>query len=108
MVAGIAAFAFDLAAVASAAIGLSYLGLAFWVRYPWNAILDGSLTINAPLGLLAAHIATATALIAAVALIGAFREPGGSEIERDLTEWLRAEAFLPEARPAPADGKATS
>jgi hypothetical protein len=99
-IAGLVAFAFDLAAVASGLIGMLYLGVAFWARYPWNAILDGSLTVSGPIALLALHVAAATALIAAVALIHVFRPPGGSETERELTEWLQAEAFLPEARPA--------
>ena len=106
--AAVVAFAVDLAGVAAGLVGTLYLAVAFWARYPWNAILDGSLTVEAPLALLAMHVATAGALIAAVALIQVFREPGGSETERELTDWLRAEAFLPEARPARADGKATS
>ena len=106
--AAVVALAFDLGSIAAGLVGTLYLAVAFWARYPWNAILDGSLAVTSPLALLLLHVAAAAALIAAVALIQAFREPGGSETERELTEWLRAEAFLPEARPAPADGKATS
>jgi hypothetical protein len=108
VLAALVAFAFDLGAVAAGLIGTLYLAVAFWARYPWNAMLDGSLTVSAPLAMLALHVVAAGALIVAVALIQVFREPGGSETERELTEWLRAESFLPEARPAPADGKATS
>ena len=102
-VAAIAAFAFDLAAVASGLIGFLYLAIAFWARYPWNAILDGSLTVTTPIALLVVHVAAAAALISAVALIHVVRAPGGTETERELTEWLRSESFLPAARPA--DGR---
>jgi len=101
----IIAFAFDLATVAAGALGMLYLIGAFWIRYPWNGIIDGSISVASPIALLALHIAAALALIAAVAAIQLFRQPGGSETERELTAWLRAEAFLPEARPA--DGNAT-
>lgn len=102
----LAAFAFDLSALAAAAVATLYLAGAFWVRYPWGAVLDGSLRVGSPAVLLALHVVAALALIVAVALIQVFREPGGSDTERELTAWLRAEAFLPERRPA--DGKATS
>jgi hypothetical protein len=110
-VGAIGALAFDLAALATGLAGMLYLGVVFWLRYPWNGILDGSLTVTAPLALLALHVMAAVAIIATVALIHVFRQPGGSETERELTEWLRAEAFLPARRMAetrPADGKATS
>lgn len=105
-VGALVAFAFDLSALAAAAIGMLYLAGAFWVRYPWGGILDGSVSVASPAALLGLHMAAALALVAAVALIHLFRQPGGSETERELTAWLRAEAFLPETRPA--DGKATS
>jgi len=105
-VGALVAFAFDLSALAAGAVGIVYLAGAFWVRYPWGAIVDGSLTVGSPAVLLALHAIAGLALIAAVALIQVFREPGGSETERELTAWLRAESFLPEQRPA--DGKAAS
>jgi hypothetical protein len=92
--------AFDLAVVASALSGLLFVALGFWIRYPWNPLLDGSLQVASPLTVLALHVAAALALITAVALIQVFREPAGSEAEQELTEWLRAESFLPERRPA--------
>ena len=100
------AFAFDLNALAAGAVGMLYLAGAFWVRYPWGGILDGSVVVAMPAALLALHVLAASALIVAVALIQVFREPGGSDTERELTAWLRAESFLPEQRPA--DGKAAS
>jgi hypothetical protein len=106
VIAALLAFAFDLNGLAAAAVGTLYLAGAFWVRYPWGGIVDGTLTVASPAVLLALHVVAAAALIVAVALIQAFREPGGSETERELTAWLRAEAFLPEQRPA--DGKAAS
>ena len=106
--AAVLAVAFDLSAIGAGLIGTLYLAVAFWVRYPWGALLDGSLTVAAPLVLLALHVAAGAALIAGLALIQMFREPGGSESERELTDWLRAEAFLPEARRASADRTATS
>jgi len=104
--AALVAFAFDLSGLAAAAVGMLYLAGAFWVRYPWGGIVDGTLTVESTAALFALHAVAASALIVAVALIQVFREPGGSETERELTAWLRAEAFLPEQRPA--DGKATS
>jgi hypothetical protein len=106
VIAALVAFAFDLDGLAAAAVGMLYLAGAFWVRYPWGGIVDGTLTVASPGALLALHIVAAAALIVAVALIQVFREPGGSDTERELTAWLRAEAFLPEQRPA--DGKAAS
>lgn len=106
VVAALVAFALDLNGLAAAAVGLLYLAGAFWVRYPWGGIVDGSLSVGSPAALFALHAVAASALIGAVALIQVFREPGGSETERELTAWLRAEAFLPEQRPA--DGKAAS
>ena len=103
-IAALVAFAFDLNGLAAAIVGTLYLSGAFWVRYPWGGILDGTLTVASPAALFAVHAVAASALIVAVALIQVFREPGGSETERELTAWLRAEAFLPEHRPA--DGKA--
>ena len=67
---------------------------------PVEPLLDGSLQVASPLAVLALHVAAALALITAVALIQVFREPAGSEAEQELTEWLRAESFLPERRPA--------
>ena len=32
-----------------------YLAGAFWVRYPWGGIVDGSLTVGSPAVLLAVH-----------------------------------------------------
>jgi hypothetical protein len=98
--------AFDLAVVATTLLGLSYVALGFWIRYPWDALLSGSLQVGDPLPVLVLHVIAACALVAAVALIHVFREPAGSDAERELTEWLRAESFLPERRPA--DGNATS
>jgi hypothetical protein len=106
VVAALGAFAVDLNRLAAAAVGMLYLAGAFWVRYPWGGILDGSLSIGSPAALFGSHAVAASALIVAVALLQVFREPGGSETERELTAWLRAEAFLPERRPA--DGKAAS
>ena len=100
------AFAVDLNALAAGAVGMLYLAGAFWVRYPWGGILDGSVSVTMPAALLALHVLAASALIVAVALIQVFREPGGSDTERELTAWLRAESFLPDQRPA--DGKAAS
>lgn len=105
-VGALVAFAFDLSALAAGAVGMMYLAGAFWVRYPWGGIVDGSLTVGSPAVLLAVHAIAGLALIVAVALIQVFPEPGGSETERALTAWLRAESFLPEQRPA--DGKAAS
>jgi hypothetical protein len=87
-------------------VGMLYIAGAFWVRYPWGSIVDGSLSVASPAALFALHAVAASALIVALALIQVFREPGGSETERELTAWLRAEAFLPEQRSA--DGKAAS
>jgi hypothetical protein len=92
--------AFDLAVVAGALVAIMYVALGFWTRYPWNPILDGSLTVSSPVLVLLLHVAAAGALIAAAALIQIFREPAGSDAEHELTEWLRAEAFLPERRPS--------
>jgi hypothetical protein len=91
--------AFDLAVVAGGLVAIMYIALGFWMRFPWSAILDGSLTLASPLLALFLHVAAAGALILAAALIHVFREPAGSEAEKELTEWLRAEAFLPERRP---------
>ncbi len=99
-------FAFDLAVVASALVGSLYVALGIWIRFPWNPLLDGSLHVaNVPLVLIL-HVTAAGALIAAVALIQVFREPAGSDAEHELTDWLRAEAFLPERHAA--EGKAAS
>jgi hypothetical protein len=105
-VAALVAFAFDLHGLAAAAVGVLYLAGAFWIRYPWGSLIDGTLTVTSPATLFASHAVAASALIVAVALIQVFREPGGSETERELTAWLRAEAFLPE-QPS-AGGKAAS
>ncbi|HET9084898.1 MAG TPA: hypothetical protein VFN41_10915 [Candidatus Limnocylindrales bacterium] len=105
-VAALVAFAVDLNGLAGAAVGILYLAGAFWVRYPWGSLIDGTLTVTSPAALVASHAVAASALIVAVAFIQLFREPGGSETERELTAWLRAEAFLPEQRSA--DGKAAS
>ena len=91
--------AFDLAVVAAALIAIMYIVLGFWMRYPWTPILDGSLSLASPVLVLILHVAAAGALIAAAALIHVFREPAGSDAEQELTQWLRAEAFLPERRP---------
>ena len=105
-VGALVAFALDLSALAAGAVGMLYLAGAFWVRYPWGGIVDGSLSVVSPPALLALHVIAGLALVTAVALIQLFREPGGSETERELTAWLRAESFLPEQRSA--DGKAAS
>jgi hypothetical protein len=92
--------AFDLAVVAAGLIGLMYVTLGFWLRYPWNPLLDGSLQVASPVLVLILHVAAASALITAAALLQVYREPAGSDAEQQVTEWLRAEAFLPERRPA--------
>ena len=91
--------AFDLAVVAAGLVGMMYIALGFWMRFPWSPILDGSLTLASPALVLILHVAAAGALIVAAALIQVFREPAGSDAEQELTEWLRAEAFLPDRRP---------
>ena len=92
--------AFDLAVVASAFVALLYVALGFWMRFPWNPMLDGTLQVANPLLVLILDVIAAASLIAAAALIQMFREPAGSDAEHELTEWLRAEAFLPERRAA--------
>ena len=94
------AFALDLAGLASGLLALLYLGFAFWLRFPWDAIISGRLESGSSTAILGLHLAAAAALIASTALIQVFREPGGSENEIELTEWLRSEAFLPERRVA--------
>lgn len=106
VVVALAAFALELNGLAAAALGMLYLAGAFWFRYPWGGIVDGSLSVGSPAALFALHAVAASALVGAMGLIQVFREPGGSETERELTAWLRAEAFLPEQRNA--GGKAVS